>query len=209
MKFYRQVDKTHYEFHEYVNKPRWNSIWHQIDEVISLKPNKVLEVGVGSGIFKSVISLFGIVIETIDIDKDLNPDYIGSVISMPFNDDSYDIVCAFQVLEHLPYADAIRAFHEISRVSKRYIVLSIPDFNKVWRYQLYIPKLGEIDFFIPRPSFFRKIHRFDGEHYWEIGKKQFSLRRIVDDFSFSEWKLLKTYRVRENPYHRFFIYERI
>lgn len=51
-------------------------------------------------------------------------------------------------------------------------------------------------------------HVFDGEHHWEIGKKGYLLKKIIDDLS-QKSKLLKTYRVPENPYHRFFVFEKI
>jgi len=49
------------------------------------------------------------------------------------------------------------------------------------------------------------MNKFDGEHYWEIGKIDYSLNKIVNDIQNTGFKIEKTYRVFENPYHRFFI----
>ncbi len=206
MEVKKQVGHNHYEFERYMEKARWNSVWHQLDEVIRLKPENVLEIGAGAGIFKHTASLFGIRVETLDIDPELKPDHIGSATELSFLDKTYDVVCAFQMLEHLPYTDSLCAFREMARVSRKNIVISLPDSKILWRYRFHVPKLGTFDKLIPRPSLVTRQHKFDGEHYWEISKKGFSLSRVISDFS--EWaSLLKTYRVLENPYHRFFVFK--
>ena len=208
MKEKKQVAKAHYEFNSYMKKTRWNSLWHQLDEVIKLHPKNVLEIGHGSGTFKEVATLFGLKVETLDIDSDLQPDFVGSVTSLPFTDNCYDVVCAFQVLEHLPYTNALCAFRELSRVCRNYIVISLPDAKIMWRYHFHIPKIGKLDTLIPRPFLRARPHIFDGQHYWEINKKGYPLIRIVQDFSVGGMQLLKTYRVHENPYHRFFVFRK-
>ena len=207
MTYAKQVEKGHYEFNRYLSRQRWCSVWHQLDEVQKLQPNRVLEVGPGPGLFKTVAATFGISVETLDLDPELKPDHVGSATAMPFSDGSYDVVCAFQMLEHLPYEAALQAFGEMARVSRRHVIISLPDARPVWRYQLHIPKYGPWDFFIPRPLFKAVAHEFDGEHYWEINKQGYSLDRVIADFS-KRLKLSKTYRVFENPYHRFFVFER-
>lgn len=202
----KQVDKSHYEFERYMSKERWNSVWHQLDEVIRLKPESVLEIGPGPGVFKHTASLFGIKVETLDLDSELAPDHVCSATALPFANNTYDVVCAFQMLEHLPYEEALRAFREMVRVSRRSVVISLPDSKIVWRYQFHIPKSGTFETFIPRPSLRTQLHQFDGEHYWEISKKGYHLARIIRDFS-EYASLLRNYRVPENPYHRFFVFQ--
>lgn len=207
MKYEKQVDTTHYAFGRYMSKERWASMWHQLDEIQRLKPKRVLEVGPGPGIFKSLAANLGITIETLDLDPDLRPDHVGSATAMPLDSSSYDVVCAFQMLEHVPYEVSIKAFGEMVRVSRRHVVISLPDARAIWRYQFHIPKLGTIDFLVPRPQFRPPAHAFDGEHYWEINKLGYSLPRVIQDFS-QHACLIKTYRVPENPSHRFFLFEK-
>lgn len=204
----KQVEKGHYDFFGYMTKKRWISIWSQLDEIQRLKPESVLEIGAGAGIFKIVASSFGVRVETLDVDPELNPDYIASVISMPFCNDFYDVVCAFQMLEHLPYDQSVQAFNEMIRVSRRYVVISLPDARPVWQYKLYIPKFKAFDFLVPRPQISLPKNRFNGEHYWEVNKEGYSLDRIVSDFTVNI-KLIKTYRVFENPFHRFFVFKKL
>ena len=114
-------------------------------------------------------------------------------------------MCAFQLLEHLPYEDSLTAFKEMARVARSNIVLSLPDARRVWRYAVTIPKVGTINWLKPRPSAGPQRHRFDGEHHWEVNKRDYSLEKIIADFS-AFARLIKTYRVYENPYHRFFVF---
>jgi 2-polyprenyl-3-methyl-5-hydroxy-6-metoxy-1,4-benzoquinol methylase len=207
MKYEKQVEKFHYEFNAYVSKARWCSMWHQLDEVQKLKPERVLEVGPGPGLFKMAAATFGITVETLDLDPDLRPDHIGSATAMPFDDASYDVVCAFQMLEHLPYEASLQAFTEMVRVSRGQVVISLPDARPLWHYKIHVPKIGTHNFLVPRPQLNKPEHKFDGEHYWEINKRGYPLSRVIDDLS-KYIRLVKTYRVHENPYHRFFIFER-
>jgi 2-polyprenyl-3-methyl-5-hydroxy-6-metoxy-1,4-benzoquinol methylase len=105
----KQVDSSHYAFSVYMDKKRWTSVWHQLDEVLRVEPARVLEVGPGLGLFKAAASTHGLRVETFDIDPDLKPDHVGSVLAMPFSDAEFDVVCAFQMLEHLEYEQALRA----------------------------------------------------------------------------------------------------
>jgi len=182
-------------------------MWHQLDEVQKLTPERVLEVGPGPGMFKMLASTFGITVETLDLDPDLKPDHVASATAMPFEDESFDVVCAFQMLEHLPYEISLQAFEEMVRVSKRHVLISLPDARKVWKYQIQIPKFGIHEFLVPCPHHRACEHQFDGEHYWELNKRGYMLPRVIADFS-KHIRLVKTYRVFENPYHRFFIFER-
>ncbi|MGM0503945.1 MAG: methyltransferase domain-containing protein [Bacteroidota bacterium] len=204
----KQVNKTHYQFNKYLQKARWISIWHQIDEVIKSNPLNVLEIGPGPGLFKHVLNSNEISVETVDIDPELQPDHVASATQLPFEDNSYDCVCAFQMLEHLPYHDSLKAFNDFVRVSRKNIIISLPNAKKLWHYSFYIPKIGQFSFSIPKPRIKNQNHIFDGEHYWEINKKGFSLNKIKKDFITNDTKLTNSYRVIENPYHHFFIFEK-
>lgn len=202
----KQVHKSHYAFGKYVQKRRWSSMWHQLDEVIKLAPDDVLEVGPGPGIFKANATTLGFNVETVDIDPELTPDYVTSVFDMPFDDGSYDVVCAFQMLEHLPWEDSKRAFKEMVRVARKGLVISLPDAAVRWPISIHIPRIGPVKFSMPKPRIRAQEHEFDGEHYWEINKHGYPLNRVETEFfGVPGVQIEKTYRVHENPYHRFFV----
>ena len=49
------------------------------------------------------------------------------------------------------------------------------------------------------------MNNFDGEHYWEIGKAGYPLSKIINEIQKVGFRVEKTYRVFENPYHRFLL----
>lgn len=203
----KQVDKSHYAFEKYVSKRRWASMWHQLDEVNKLEPKNVLEIGPGPGLFKAISSALGMHVETLDLDAELKPDHVASVFKMPFEDSTFDVVCAFQMLEHLPFEKSLDAFAEISRVAKRAIVISLPDAATCWPVSAHIPKIGQKWLHIPKPHLSKRVHQYDGEHYWEINKSGYPTSFIVEEFQKRTDKMLdRTFRVHENPYHRFFVW---
>jgi hypothetical protein len=183
-------------------------MWHQLDEVIKLNPDLVLEIGPGPGLFKAAARALSVSVETLDLDPDLKPDHVASVFEMPFKDGGYDVVCAFQMLEHLPYEQSLVAFKEMCRVANTYVVISLPDASRGWPQTLTIPKIGRVSFFVPWPRLRLKEHKFDGEHYWEINKAGYPLKKIITDFTKrQEVELVKTFRTPENFYHRFFVFK--
>lgn len=205
----KQVDKSHYNFAKYMSKSRWASVWHQLDELIAVAPARVLEIGPGPGTLKAAGACFGLNIETLDLDPDLSPDYVEAAQSMSFNDDEFDVSCAFQMLEHVPYEIAQQIFEEMARVSNGHVIISLPDSKILWPYSVYIPRLGRRNFFIKRPFSNSREHEFNGEHYWEINKQGYPLDRLITTFEKKgNTSLLYTYRVPENPYHRFLVFER-
>lgn len=203
----KQVCVEHYDFSRYVDKRRWASMWHQLDELLALNPESVLEIGPGPGVFKAVGASLGLNIETLDVDSELKPDHVGSCLALPFSDNTYDVVCAFQMLEHLPYKKALSAFKELVRVAKLNILISVPDARRAWPYSLHIPKIGDVKFYLIRPALWPRIHRFDGEHYWELNKKGYALKKVIKDLTACPGVFLrKSYRVKENPYHHFLLF---
>jgi len=197
--------KHHYQFARYVTKARWNSFWHQLDEINKLHPERVLEIGPGPGLFKSIAGALGIFVETLDLSPDLQPDFVASATTLPFADSSHDVVCAFQMLEHIPYEESLQAFSEMARVARKQVVISLPDAQILWRYRVHLPAFGAIVFSFPRPQLKLPVLQKNDEHYWEINVRGYPLDRITKDFS-KLMPLTKTYRVPENPYHRFFVF---
>jgi ubiquinone/menaquinone biosynthesis C-methylase UbiE len=195
------MDKK-YSFKGYDYKDRWISYWHQIDEVLKLEPRTVLEIGIGNGIVVEYLEKQGLKVKTLDIDEHLNPDFTASVLDMPLDNNSFDVILCAEILEHLPFEDFERALLELKRVTKRYVVLSLPHFGPPVKFSFKIPLIKEIKIAFKIP-FYRK-HQFNGEHYWEIGKKGYSpgkIKHVIEKY----FKIQKEFIPFENQYHHFYI----
>ncbi len=195
-------------FGQYLTRERWLSIWYQLAEVASLEVASVLEIGPGPGLFKLLAEHYGIDVKTVDNDPHTGPDHVASATALPFKDQAYDCVCAFQVLEHLPYDQSLRAFNEMARVSSRHIVVSLPDARVMWVYALHVPRCGRKIFHLPRPFWRPRRHRFAGQHYWELNKQGFALEKVLRDFTQGPARLVRTYRLPEQPYWRFLVFRK-
>lgn len=202
MNFKKQVPKEHYYKH-YDTKERWMSYWYQIHLVLETEQKEILEVGIGNGFVSDYLKKLGLKVVTVDIDPKLNPDFLCSVteLSEKFRENSFDCVLCGEVLEHLPYTYFEKALKEMYKVTRSWIVLSLPYFGINLGFSFKIPIIGKrkLSFKIPFP----KKHRFDGQHYWEIGKKGYPLKRIKECIS-EYFEIKKYFYPQENPYHLFF-----
>jgi SAM-dependent methyltransferase len=200
-----QTEPNHYFNKAYDTKERFCSYWHQINEIRTLEPKSILEIGVGNGLVANYLKHRGFNVTTMDIDARLNPDRVGSVLSIPFPDKAFDVVACFEVLEHLLYEKFPKGLSEIYRVSEKYAVLSLPDSTRAYRLDIQVPKIGELKKLILLPRLKSPKHKFDGEHYWEVGKAGYPMRRIMEDIERTGFRVIKSYRVFEMPYHHFLI----
>jgi ubiquinone/menaquinone biosynthesis C-methylase UbiE len=200
----KQIKTSAYFKSTYDSKERFCSYWHQIDEVLQLQPSKILEIGVGNSFVTKYLKEKGTNVTTLDIAHDLRPDVSGSVLTLPFINASFDTVTCFQVLEHLPYENFSKSLKELARVSQRYVIISLPDATTVYRVNIELPRIKPIRKLIPHPFPRATTQVYNGAHYWEIGKRQYPLEKIVRDIEKSNLNITKTYRVFEFYYHRFF-----
>ena len=189
----------------YDTKGRFCGYWHQIDEIISIKPKTILEIGIGSGFVTSYLKNRGFNIVSIDILQDLNSDTVGSVLDLPFGDETFNSVSCCEVLEHLPYSEFNRALSELHRVSQRYVILSLPDDTSIYKFDIQLSKIMLVKKSFLNPFHKSKKHYFDGHHYWEIGKTNFSLEKIISEIRQAKFEIINSYRVFERPFQRFFI----
>lgn len=199
-----QIDPRHYDFARYVDIRRWASYWHQVQETLSLRPRSVLEIGVGTGLFRAILQTLHCPVTSVDINPALRPDHVASVMALPLPDDSFSAVVAFQVLEHLPYEDFRASVSEMRRVAAEHVILSLPDAQKLWRCSLDLGA-GERRLQMPKPRLRPPVHKGRGQHKWEIGKRGYPAERIAADLRACGLEVLKDFRAPENPYHRFFV----
>ena len=193
----------------YDYKGRFASYWRQISEVEMLTSGRRphLEVGPGTGFLTERLRERGHEIQTLDIDEASCPDIKASVLSIPVEDNYFDTVSAFEVLEHLPFDSFRPALFELSRVSQSGVVISVPDVRYCLDVSVAIlsnaQEFGRV-FSFPR-IFNRKLPPYTpGGHYWEIGRPGYPLRQLLKAIP-EQLHLIRDYRVPGNSIHHFFV----
>ena len=108
-----------------------------VSAVKDLEINSVLDVGCGEGFSLNKLSEEGIgkklegidfLKTAIEIGKKLHPNITlnqGNIYKLEYKNDSFDLVMATEVLEHLE--DPKKGLKELIRVSKKYLLLSVPN----------------------------------------------------------------------------------
>ncbi len=109
-----------------------------------------------------------------------------NINGIPFEANSFDLVSCLEVLEHLPQQDFEKGLSEIQRVSKKYILLSVPNDEVLEQMLVLCPQC---------------CCAFNPYFHMRSFNKE-NLRRLFDDF--------KTVAVREiGPASLFYSYNRL
>lgn len=205
-----QVNKEHYDFNNYVSLKRWASYYYQIKEVLNCKGNDILFIGVGDGIVVNMLKYLGKNVITLDFDKKLKPDIVGSVVNLDtLLNRKYDVIVCCQVLEHLPFENFKSIIQNIANHTKEKLILSLPNSHYWSEFSFRLPIIDKKTILIPIRFFWRRTWDIDkhgfGEHYWEIdATKQWRSKKIKNILK-EYFTLEKSYVLKEHPYHMFFI----
>lgn len=196
----------------YQSLARFVSYSYQLDLIRASGARSILLVGVGDGVVPGLLKKNDrLQVTTCDIDPELAPDVVGDICALPFPDATFDLVCAFEVLEHLPWEESRKAAIELARVSKSATLVSVPHrrtgVELVLRFP-FIRTLLKRDFV--RLALLWPVRFPQGiskQHYWEIDGRSTTLRsfRMILNAVF--------YIQREvtavlDPYRRFFVLEK-
>lgn len=192
----------------YDSKRRFASYWHQIREVLERDPKRVLEVGVGNGFVSNYLRSKRVMITTVDVEVALRPDVVADISKLPFPDSSFDMVTAYEVLEHMPFEKSLEGLSELRRVSSGLVLISLPDASHAFRFACTIPHVGYVQYVGTIPFLVPPIKPYAKSHVWELGIKDYSFSRFKDASTRMGLRLVKTYRVFENPYHRFLVFKK-
>lgn len=121
----------------------------EIIEIIRSDVRSILDVGCGNGTFVNTLNsaLPDKFDKTVGLDsskealKYVKTEKInGSITNLPFEDNSYDLVTCLEILEHLPQEDFKKGILELQRVSKKYIIITVPNDQDLERSLVMCPK---------------------------------------------------------------------
>ncbi|HEY6179380.1 MAG TPA: methyltransferase domain-containing protein [Kofleriaceae bacterium] len=194
-----QVEPSHYDFERYDDAERWMSYWHQLRVVLAVRPKTVLEIGPGSGVFRRYLEHAGVAVKTLDIDASRGVDYVADLreldTALPAGL-SFDAVCAFQVLEHLPLADFETCLANLARRARPHVFLSLPYRGLRIRLSLW---WGDHHFTAGHKLMLPWRHKPIPEHHWELGYP-LTARKITRRIA-RHLDVVSRGFIPENPYH--------
>lgn len=135
----REVMDMYYEQTALWNRPLDEVERNRLEATILSVPSDVksiLDVGCGNGRVTNRLLLLCPYIVGLDISRRAlqfvqTKTYIGSADDLPFEDKSFDLVLATELLEHLSTDRYQKALGEIRRVARRWILVGVP-----WKEQL-------------------------------------------------------------------------
>jgi len=190
----------------YFTQEQWISYSEQLRLIRYFSnKSKILEIGKGFGLtqYVSIVLLQNNHI-TFDNDNALSPDVVGDVLSLDsIVHDKYDIVCSFEVLEHLPFVNFDKLIESFSNITNSYCIISLPIAGRIPFY--FRTKLFKSSFTLDVTTRTTLGYKISDNHFWEIGSsRQTSLRRIRKQLK-KHFEIIDDYRLKNQSYHRFFV----
>ncbi len=131
---------AHWGNHSFENP---TALADQIERICGRGP--MLDVGCGMGLLVQTLVGRGVEARGMDIAQRVVDEgnrilserfQLGSILSLPFGDESFDTVISTDCLEHIAEADVANALQELHRVSRRFVFVqlaTIPDRDGRWR----------------------------------------------------------------------------
>lgn len=141
------MDRNYYKLYYRLERDHWwfaargKMLMNHLKNLLAEKTNlKILNVGVATGRTSELLQQFGEVI-SIEFDEECCaftnevvkiPVQQGSILELPFQDNQFDLVCSFDVIEHVE--DDHLAASELERVCKHdgIICATVPAFQFLW-----------------------------------------------------------------------------
>ena len=198
---------------------RSSSIFMQAQVILNLQEvNTVLEIGSLRGVLTSILRHFKLKVDTCDIESIpflSLPTFLEDFENLKINENSYDLVCAFQVLEHNNIVKTPLLLRKMANVSKKYVYISLPfegiyffpkiisNFRGTGMISRFLQKY--LSFIIEKPLFLTKnFASSDGpsfHHQYELGGKDFRLNKLSKVFDEAGLKVLWAKPNILFPYH--------
>jgi Methyltransferase domain len=194
-----QVEPAHYDFERYDDAERWMSYWHQLRAVLAVRPRTVLEIGPGSGVFRRTLEHAGVTVKTLDIDASRGVDYVADITQLDTTLPAgltFDAVCAFQVLEHLPLAEFETCLANLARRASPHVFLSLPYRGLRIRFSFW---WGDHHLTLGGKLMLPWRHTPIPEHHWELGYP-LTARKITRRIA-RHLDVVSRGFIRDNPYH--------
>jgi len=183
-----QFEREQNYFLEKLDFLNWYRYFFILKEIIRLKPQRILEIGEGSGIVRRTIEPVAKNYETMDINENLKPTHLNDIRNFIAElKEKFDCIIAADILEHIPFDDFEKSLKNIFNYLKDggYALITIPHRASYFLLMTptYQPKVIRIPtgFCSPGAFYRRFIKRkiwIDPDHEWEIGDGKHTIKDI-------------------------------
>ncbi len=119
--------------------------------LIPKNTKSLLDLGCGNGIFLNKLKEVNNIPKLVGVDRSNNAleyvkteKYNKDITDTGFDDNSFDCVSALEIIEHLTYDNFENALKEITRISNKYVILSVPFNEKIENSKNQCPQCKSI-----------------------------------------------------------------
>lgn len=169
----------------------WHRVYVILKEVLRLKPNSILEIGVGSGVFEDLLKSKAEHYVTFDISPILEPDVVSDLQThQPSLDNTFDLAICSQVMEHIAYNEIRHSLDNLNSYLRNNgrLMITVPHQRLyfLWMIPTNMPHI-----ITTRRWFLRRAK--DPYHEWEIGynTKKADLEQLFWSAGFEKLKYQK------------------
>lgn len=201
--------KRDYLTDEYFTYTQLWSYAEQIYHINVLKPNNMLEIGIGNGFVSTFLKQNGITVTTVDINRNLKPDIILSVdkISEYFKNSTFELISCCEVLEHMPFEHFEKIIKDLSKIGKK-LFLTLPMHNRQYGIGGYI-QIPMFNTWLGAWITLPKYKQLSPFHFWEINNSKVTKKRKIIAILKKYYPNVKTSLFKMHPAHRYFLCSRI
>lgn len=223
------MDKTTEKYKYFTNDVRpkrekhWLSLFYQLSVPICLEDvSSVLEFGPGRGLMGACLKHYQMDYTSVDVVDGYygyKPDYISNIKNFE-TEKKFDLVCAFQTLEHNPPETFIPHLKKMAEASNKYVFVSLPYYGRWFSFNISVnfPKIDRnfskvfcFDRLFPKKRPIEKYKKSETpyDHHWfEIGDKGFRKKDLKKLASQAGLKINKSFHSHSFPYHIFILMEK-
>ncbi len=210
-----EMPPGYYDFAFYVTKERMLTYWHQVDEILRVRPERILEVGIGSRVVSGVLRSFGIETTTADINPALRPDVETPISGLHahFDEGEFPFVLCARVLQHLPFDEFEQSIRQLHRVTGDHLLLTLPVETLRLYFRFRATGTSSKTLSIPLPLMIKRMIQGRPErrvgpkaqNFWKInqhrGVSMANIKKVLSRY----FSIEKAYQVPEDMSHAFFL----
>ncbi|MDB9494337.1 methyltransferase domain-containing protein [Spirulina major CS-329] len=201
----KSLSKSVYFSDSYFSLRQLFSLAQQIHEIHSMKPQSILEVGIGNGFVSTFFRQAGYTITTADINPSLEPDICAPLdeIHNFLGGQTFNLVVCCEVLEHMPLERLENNIKYLKSLGQK-LFLTLPNYKRTFGLYGFL-RLPKNSAYPLRMSFNVDLPKQIGSaHFWEVGSCHQSSRQEIINLLKEHYDYVDSGYMLMNPYHIYF-----